>query len=46
MLQVVFPVPELCPADQTAAPKQANQLLGQDHREEYSEQQVLLPGEC
>ena len=40
-----LPVPELCPADQAAAAQEANLLLGENHREEHSEQPVLLPGE-
>ena len=46
LVQVVIPVPELCPVDQIRFVEEAHGLLSEDHREEYPEQQILFPGEC
>ena len=45
MFKVVISIPKLRPANPTAASQETVQLFGEDHREEYPKQQILLPGE-
>ena len=43
-VQVVISISKLRPADETPTSQETVRLLGEDYREKYSEQQILLSG--